>query len=771
GITSGMMARDSSNWIWVASWVGLSKFNIDRQEIINYFPDSKNPKSIPGISVPFVFIDHSSTVWVSVWSRGLYQYQPRTDDFAYLQLPVPNEKGYNTRAIHQDSHEDILLATDSHLYLMDSNYEVKKVHRYKGINSFWSDTKNGIWIGSEHGLFLMTSQDSIKDLTDEIGLTGFRIKSILGDDSGNLWLGTQKGLVRYNINGHFHHIFTIDDGLTGNIYLPACLKAKKGELYFGLSDGGVLRFHPDSIRLNDNIPKIVLTSFKNQKQKIKLRNISNLDTENNDKNIYEDLELKWFQNDLSISFVALNFTSPQKNQYRYKLENYDSDWNNTDQNNNNANYTNLDPGSYTFHVIGSNSDGVWNEEGVKINISILPPWYWNTYSKISLLILFGVALWFIRRYEKNREKLRYALQLEKVRSEELEEVDKLKTQFFSNISHELKTPITLITGPVKELIKQNRKEDKRYLHIIQGNAERLRSLVDQLLDLARIDARKLSLQTREIDFISFCRKIFNFYIPAAEEKDIRYIFRSSLLTLPLFFDPDKMEKIVNNLLSNAFKFTPRGKEIEMHIECDNAQVQLSVKDSGTGISENDLPKIFDRFFQADISHSRAFEGTGIGLSLAKELTELHHGRIKAESTLNRGTCIEIILPIGKEHLSPEEIVADDTGVSLSTSRVGHYGKSTLADLNPLPSSHLPTVLIVEDNEDMRGYLKLLLAKKYQILESDNGELALQVARDVIPDLIVSDVMMPKMTGFDFCEQIKADMLTCHIPILLLTVKS
>ena len=344
------------------------------------------------------------------------------------------------------------------------------------------------------------------------------------------------------------------------------------------------------------------------------------------------------QNDFNLEFAALNFVNPERNQYKYKLEPYEKQWIETNAGSRFARYTNISPGKYTFRVIGSNNDGVWNEDGATLVIIIAPPWWktWWAYTS------YGLALVGIFLYWRNNEIKRVKL---KDRAEHLSELDNLKTRFFTNISHEFRTPITLIQGPLKEMYKGTFKGDQRsVIGVMLRNVQRLSKLINQLLDLSKLEARKMKLQACQVELVQFLREITSSYESLAANKNIKYFFYPEVTELAVYIDAEKIEKVVHNLLSNAFKFTKEGGEIILYLKQDGKQCSISVKDTGIGIPTDQLDRIFDRFYQVDSSKTREYEGSGLGMALAKELVELHHGTISVESLEGKGTTFTVRLP-------------------------------------------------------------------------------------------------------------------------------
>jgi signal transduction histidine kinase/AraC-like DNA-binding protein len=651
--------------------------------------------------------------------------------------------------------------------------------------------KNGVlWVGTEGGgLNKLVPGDNEESpptfihYKEKDGLSSNIINGLLEDNHHNLWISTHNGLSKFNpdavddngvaLPSAFKNYY-VQDGFQDNTYLGAHFKNSKGEMFFGGINGFNV-FYPDSLKENLTIPDVVITDFKVLNEDYKL------DTSITEIN---QIVLSYNENFLSFDFAVLDYTAPQKNNYAYKLDGLDKDWNYVD-NRNFAHYTNLSSGEYTFRVKGSNNDGVWNEEGASIKIIILPP-LWNTWWAYSLYLLFVLGLLYsIRRYELNRTHLKNQHKLDEVKLKEQEKTDKMKSRFFANISHEFRTPLTLIFGPAEDVLEKTKEPDtKQSVGNIKRNASKLYSLVNQLLDLSKLEAGKMNLETSEQNVIPLLKGLVLSFTSLAERKKITLKFNTIEKNLNVYIDKDKVEKIITNLLSNAFKFTPEGGKVDFTVEKLIKDVEIRITDTGVGIPKERIDNIFDRFYQVDGSHTRENEGTGIGLALAKELVELHKGKIQVESKVGEGSTFTILLPLGKEHLKAEEIVEKEIGEETTktieeTELIPETEKSEEKDdIDLLLETGLsadqagkPLLLIVEDNSDVRNYIISHLEKDYGIQEAIDGEDGFNKSIAQIPDLIVSDVMMPKMDGFELCERLKTDERTSHIPVILLTAKA
>jgi signal transduction histidine kinase/DNA-binding response OmpR family regulator len=621
-------------------------------------------------------------------------------------------------------------------------------------------------------------------------------------------------LSRFNPQTETFRNYDVHDGLSSNQFYPgAFFKGRDDALFFG-GISGLNYFFPDHIKDNTWVPEIVITGFRIFNEPVTINR--NLVMENEDviflsKHISatREIVLSYRENIFSFEFAALDYRSPTKNKYAYQMEGVDPGWVYTDASRRFASYTHLDPGEYIFKVKGSNNDGIWNEEGTSIKITILPPW-WRTnwaYSFYVLLILSIVySIW---RFQTNRLKMRQQMEMEHFEADKLREVDRLKSHFFANISHEFRTPLTLIQGPVKQMLAREFKgnPDEQYRMILRYS-DRLLNLINQILDLSKLESGRMTLRVSQTDVPQFLKGIVQSFASLAERKKITLKFKADDEFMVGYLDRDKLEKIVTNLLSNAFKFTPEGGTIvvDLSLRGDMAQaistrqslpfqvdgiatsrqvgtrndsittgsIEIKVSNTGAGIPLDQLDKIFDRFYQTDESYTNDSKGTGIGLALAKELVEAHHGEIRAESELNKGTTLTVWLPIERDHFKPEEIV--DVHLSLPSNE--ELKGDVLDDIptdeavtKPKIPKSAPLLLIVEDNPDVTAYIRSFMEKNYHIITAENGEVGLKKAFKKFPDLIISDVMMPVMDGFELCHKLKSDENTSHIPVILLTAKA
>nr|NQU89769.1 response regulator [Bacteroidota bacterium] len=740
----------------------------------------KNP-SLAGASLLDLMEDSQGRIWATTANRGLYCIKPNDRDSLQAR-----------RYLHE--HYSFGLFTD------------------RNVHEVYEDINHNIWMRSVDALFKYNeSIDSIEYHAPFNDLFKGDKYNFTGDNSGHLWFITEKGLLRYNPVDNTQRslkLFGQSDGFYFDILRHTDInKNRSGQFHIGGTGeapigAGFCRFHPDSVH-GDNLhlPEIVITDFKIRNEP------AGLDSSITWK---KHIRLKHNQNFFSFEFAAIEYRDPEKNQHAFMLEGFDEDWNYSGTRRF-ANYTGVPPGEYIFRVKGSNNDGYWNEKGTAINLTILPPpWKtWWAYTLYSLLTISLIYIW--RRYDLKRHRLKQALEIEHVEAEKLKELDKMKSRFFANISHEFRTPLTLILGPIGKLMtKISDKESIGDLNMMQRNALRLQNLINQLLTLSKLESDQMKLHAVEENLTFLVKGYVQSFESLAIQRKVKLTLISNEENIPVFIDRDKLEKILYNLLSNAFKFTGEGGRIEVEITplppsrgdvgatppilkgtggITSPWVSISVTDTGRGIPIEKVPHIFDRFYQADDSHTRDQEGSGIGLALTKELVELHHGKISVKSELHSGTVFSIWFPMGRDHLKEDEIVRQIEKMDSSPAEVykpiqvdiSEEFTEPLKGPNQKPADFSfedidngksdPVLLIVEDNSDLRAYIRSYLDPGFKVIEAFDGEHGLRKATELIPDLIVSDVMMPKMDGVELCMRLKTDERTSHIPVILLTAKA
>ncbi|MCW8960274.1 MAG: ATP-binding protein, partial [Ignavibacteriaceae bacterium] len=663
-------------------WIGTAGSGMDRLKrksntFLHYQNDPENPKSISSKMVYCFYEDKSGNLWIGTNGGGLMMYNRNTDDFTYYKYDPKNPLGS-----------------------LSSNI----------ISSICQDENGILWIGTGGGGLNRFDKPKkrFEHYREKDGLANDLVWGVLNDGKGNLWISTGKGISKFNIKNKSFRNYDSKDGLQGNDFNQwASFKSSNGEMYFGGVNGFNV-INPDLIKENPYPPKIAITDFQVLHKAVSIGYDSLWERTILEKSITETklIELNHDDNIISFELTALDFHSPSKNKYAYFLEGFDKNWFYTDANHRNITYTNLDPGEYTLRVKGSNSDGVWNANGTSLKIIINSPWWATWWSYILYGFVFTLIFTGSTRFYLNRQRLRHQLQLEHEHAKKLEEIDQMKSSFYANISHEFRTPLMLILGPAEKLLSKITDDDHRkQAGLIKGNANKLLNLINQLLDLSKIEAGKLKLQASSGNIAQFIKGIVMEFEPIAEQKDITLKISLEKEEIVAYFDRDKLEKIILNVMSNAVKFTPKGGTISVNLKLIIHSLEIIVRDTGIGIPRSKLPNIFDRFYQVDGSHTREYEGTGIGLALTKELVELHKGQIFIDSEEEKWTEVSIYLPLGKAHLSEVEIVEP---ADVINSRIKPTQVEVSSEIEDSLNENLvdkTIVIVVEDNPDVREYIK------------------------------------------------------------------
>jgi signal transduction histidine kinase/ligand-binding sensor domain-containing protein/DNA-binding response OmpR family regulator len=794
---------DHQGVLWVGTYHGGLCRYVGNGRFQRFRHDPADPRTISDDKVWSLFEDSGKTLWIGTLSSGLDTLDRRTGSFNNLRSRLGFIVHSNSiSVITQDRDKNLWVGTADGISKIDYTGRTS-VHYFPDpgnpgslshdlVNCILSDSRGWIWAGTNDGLNLyIPSDDSFRHFTRENGLPDNLIKAIEEDRSGNLWVATTNGMAQIiidqiagqrpeNMNAQ---IFTYDDsdGLQNREFnVNASILTSRGEIVFG-GVGGMNIFLPENIERNENSPDIRFTGLHifNQEvrpgEKLNNRTIIPVSITQN-----PDITLHHSHNVFTIEFSALNYINPSRNLYAYKLEGFNKEWTYiTGTDAPRVTYTNLDPGSYIFRVRASNNDGVWNEEGISLKIKILPP-FWSTpfaYALYVAVLIF--ILWFARYMLLQKERMNFRIEQQKQESERMHQMDNMKIRFFTNMSHEFRTPLSLIISPVEGMMNETTDELlKQKLELVYRNARRLLSMINQLLDFRRMEVQEINLNPVNDDIVKFLKETTYSFSDLSERKNMQLTFFSSFHEFYTSFDPDKLEKIMFNLLSNAFKFTPEKGSVRVSVEFDEnnngtpkskstpKHLLIKVSDSGIGVAAEKHEKIFERFFQDNSTMAFSTIGSGIGLSLTREFVRLHGGTIKVESTPGTGSTFIVKLPVetARQVVIPktplkEEIQLPDT----------LNFKEPQIDL--LNNDGKPLVLLVEDNDDFRFYLKDNLRKKFRVIEAKDGYDGFFMAEKYLPDLMISDVMMQGMDGFELCEKVKKSPATSHIPVVLTTAQA
>jgi signal transduction histidine kinase/ligand-binding sensor domain-containing protein/DNA-binding response OmpR family regulator len=742
-----------------------------------------------------LFQDRSGQIWVGSYNGGLNLIENPADKivFKYFRNDPANESTIcddRIRCFLQDSENNLWIGTSNGLSLLKYEYlhsadkkfiniTRKPPDKYSLSNNdilcLHEDKQGNIWVATYGGGLNLLHKDSVtgkyrfEHYFKKHGLPSDVVFSILEDRNSNLWLGTDNGLCKFSSSGKQIEKFIDKEGLGDNFFSEGvCIVKTDGEFIFGQKSGFIC-FYPDSIKKDKRSYPIVLTGLNIFDEPV-VPGSENSPLKTSIETT-EEIKLKYNQNFLGIEFAVLDFKNPEKIQYAFILENFEEKWNYV-INQNKAVYRVLRPGEYTFKVRGTNSDGLWMTEPAVLQITILPP-VWET--KAAFIIYLGLILfliWLIRYIVLRQVKMKHEIILEKRLTED-------KLTFFTNISHEFKTPLTLINGLTEDLLTNNDypPDLRNDINLVKKNSTKLLMLIEQLLDFRRIQKGKMDLKTEPVELVTFFKDIYFTFLPMTEKKNIEFVFKSNFKKYTGWIDPKHIEKVIINLMSNAIKHTPEKKKIicDLHIFHDNKEIELKIIDQGEGISQENLAGIFDRFAFIKNDVYGKYSGSGIGLSLSRDLVKLHKGEITVESDVDKGSTFLVRLPVGEFAYSDEEKMISDHVPEITDVIVDIEDEIELSETDSsrkLTSSAVKSqILVIEDNDDMRNYLTEKLNKYFVVAVAGDGEKGLEIANRIMPDLIICDIMMPKIDGLEVTRQLKSNFTTSHIPVIILTAKS
>ena len=722
----------------LATDAGFKIFDSNTGQFQHYFNRNDQPFSISNNHLNCLLKDKDNNIWIGTTGGGLNRFDTRTGKFkTYLS---------NDRAEGSIS-ENI-------------------------IGSLFQDSNGNIWVCTLDGLDKYIKEtDSFVTYSKNNGFASNVFNSMVEDKNGDLWITTEKGIS--TLNPRTNVVRNFDDA-DGSFVNSEIFRDKDGSIYLA-GNKGIEYFDPVKMKQNREIPPVFISDFQIFNKSIAptpkgplKENLGNA----------KEVTLNYNQSVFSIEFVALNYTLPEKNQYAYMLEGFDKKWNFAGTQHK-ATYTNLDPGTYTFRVKAANNDGFWNREGKTLIIIITPPWYKTWYAYGFYFLMICCLIYAYVKYRENQAKLRYEIKLAHLQSEQEKELNERKLSFFTHISHEFRTPLTLIINPVKELLYKEKEVDAASINIIYRNARRLLGLVDQLLLFRKAEAGAEKLKVSKLNIADLSKEVFLCFSYQAKSKNIQFDFQSCSEQLELYADREKLEIVLFNLLANALKFTPEGGKVSLVITEDDKHIGIEISDSGCGIPQGTGDKLYTRFYQEHNGAKNGQGGFGIGLFLVKNFVERHKGTVSYESDPGKGTIFHIQLLKGADHFSGEILIEDEINISnglkeliedeISVNSVVEEANELLADSDL--NAELKSILIIDDNKDFREYLKQIFKIDYRVYEASDGLAGLEMIREVLPEIVISDVMMDGMSGIELCAMVRDDMSISHIPIILLTSSS
>lgn len=783
----------AKNELWIGTFTeGIFIVDPTTKKLIKNKLSKKLQKTLSQTGVYSIKQENNNIIWIGTFGKGLIRY-----DLSNKKIRIFENKsdGINAlsnnriRSIFIDSSKRIWVTTQSGLNcfnLTETLSEKLAIKHYfydKHLNAgtdilcIFEDSSNKIWVGTKGIGFYMFDGVDFKKI--EIKNTNAEISSIhaIAEDAGHfLWLSTNHGLVKYHPKKNNFTLYDQTDGIVSNEFNDNsvhCFKNKK--LFFG-GPAGITFFDPMNITQNNYAPQAIITDLMIKNEKINPDGADSI----LDKSITytNKIILNYDKANFSIRFAIPNFINSTNNQYAYRLKGLENEFSISKKNE--ANYTIQNPGTYIFEVKGANNNAVWNTKITSLEIVVKPAPWRSPFAFTGYALLILLALFSLIRFLKSKAKLKHKFELEHREKERNEEINKSKLQFFTNISHEFRTPLTLILGPLEQILidyKGSNKMHKKLL-VIENSAKHLLHLINRLMDFRKLENNQFKLQSAEGNIVKFLKEIYFSFSEYAKDGNYEYTFDSSEEPILAYYDRNKLERVFYNIISNAFRYTPKGGHIAIRIKKEEEVVKISIEDNGVGIAEKHIDKIFDRFFEIPThNHSnKAYnKGTGIGLSIAKNIVGLHSGNITVKNNQETGAIFEVFLPLGRAHLQDDEILKDFRPSDDLTQYVAQLERNTIninddvEDLVLDEDKH--SILLVEDNKPLRSFIKNLLKSEYSIIEAENGKIGMQKAIQHVPDLIISDVIMPEMVGTELCASIKANIKTSHIPVILLTART
>jgi len=822
------LLADGDQGVWVGSNVGLSYFNHKSGQVTHYLQSASSNKlnSTETYDVNFIHPSGDGGVWVGLWGKGINLFTKERQLKDYPFKPGVREANFNTlenfnsefllgtqgmgvvafnpmtkqyrvpfaelgkknflnksiAAIRVLNGKEIWVGTVGFgLYVFDvSNRKLRHYVKsaeigalsYNHVNKIYQDRQKRIWVMTQGGGLnqYLGAGKGFKVFTVNNGLGSNSLRGMVEDAKGDMWFSTNGGISKMDGKTLKFVNFEEADGLQGKEFMTnAVAKNSQNWLFFG-GVNGLNYLKSDSLRMRLDVPPVYFTKLK----------IFNKEVEAGEDNSplrvdilsTKHLVLQPNQSVFSLDFVALEYQRPKNNRYAYYLDGFENEWNLVGTQRT-VTYTNLSPGDYIFKVKASNSDGIWAEKPYELKITVLPPWYRTWWAYLLYLVLLAAVIYAFIREVQVREAFRTDLRLKEIEKERIQELEQVKTHFFTNISHELRTPLTLITSPLEKYFLSNaslNKDQKTKINSIYQNAQKLLRLINQLLDLSKIESGNVQPVVEKHDLVRQLHSIKQSFDAYAQQKQIKLKWDAPVESLFVYYDADIIEKCVTNLLSNAFKFTPEdgiiGIRLELHKVYKGAsesinRVSIHVSDTGKGISAEHRQHIFDRFYQIPEKVDRV--GTGVGLSLCKELIEVHRGSIEVQSDLGAGSDFKIQFPVTLE--------AFDPGWVKSGSKEVKELQSQLVDSAQVIQQEKQILLIVEDHAEMRAFIREIFEGTFQVIDADRGETGLEMALTYLPDVVITDWMMPGMSGVNLCKQIRKNAKTSHIPVVILTSKS
>lgn len=766
---------DKKGDIWIATFTnGINRYHPTTRQFKKYA--CINPVTGEENRVVFcLYTDARGDLWAATLRNGgvyggLYRYNPAADRFDAFDNRLSD-----LFSLREDSRGVLWGGNLNQLIKID---KAGKAHQYFTIGhlvrTMTEDEQGNFWIGTEGGgliLFDRNQQKIVARYTTNEGLSNDVILSILPDGKGNLWMSTFNGLCKFNTLTRTCKNYYQDDGLQSNQFsYNAGLALHSGDMVFG-GIKGLNIFTPATIDTVYTMPGLFFANIN-----VNGRTLAQADKyiRRTSEDQITHIEVPYSEAVFSFNFTALEYSLPRKIRYAYFMEGWDRNWNYTGSLRT-ASYTHLNEGSYTLRIKNTNAGGTWNTRELILHITVLPPWYRSWWALIGYGLFATTLVYLFFRYKVRQNRLRYDISVARLNAQKEKEVNDKKIAFFTHISHEFRTPLTLIINPVKQLLAGSKDENTEELNVVFRNARRLLSLVDQLLLFRKADSDGDTLKLVQLDFLLLCREVYLCFVQQARLKKIDYRFEVPAVLPELYADREKMEIVLFNLLSNALKFTPAGGSVTFGIRETATTVIVTVADSGYGIPAEVGDQLFSKFYQVPDNNVSTRGGFGIGLYLVKHFAESHHGKIRYESLPGKGTAFELTLLKGQEHFGQQPIYQDIPETSAYLQELAEVNDTPLPEAEKKDLTTLitekQTILVVDDDQELRKYITRIFEADFTVLESETGEEGLRLATLYLPDIIISDITMKGMTGVALCTKIKENAAIAHIPVVLVTAST
>ena len=779
------MLKSKDGKLWVGTFNG-GLYCMNGSQVRSYKEGTGN--ALASNNVWALVEDDKGRIWIASLGGGLQCLEPLSGTFETYTS--------NNSALLENNVTSLCWVDDNTLFFgtasqgvgtMDMRTrEIKKIQGQSdsmklsndAVNHVYKDSRGLVWIATREGLNVYdTRRHMFLDLSPVAEAKGNFIAAITEDQERNMWVSTSRKVIRVTVasDGKGSYLFdsrayNSEDGLQNCDFNQRSIKTLHNGIIAIGGLYGVNIFAPDHIRYNKMLPNVMFTGLSLFDEAVKVGQSYGgrvlIEKELND---VENVEFDYKQNIFSVSFASDNYNLPEKTQYMYKLEGFNNDWLTLPVGVHNVTFTNLAPGKYVLRVKAINSDGYVGIKEATLGIVVNPP-FWMSWWAYLLYAAGLVVVLFLARYRMlKREREKFHLQQIENEVAKNEEINNMKFRFFTNVSHELRTPLTLIISPLEGMLKETTDELQSIrLQLMYRNAQRLLHLVNQLLDFRKGEMSTHQLSLSEGYIISYVHSVCNSFLLMADKKHIQFSFFSGIDTFSMAFDADKVGKIVMNLLSNAFKFTPEGGRVTVmieHVAGTPDMLEIKIADTGIGISDVDKEHIFERFYQADHKGVEETTGNGIGLSLVRDFVTLHEGEVKVFDNIGTGSVFVIQFPV--KHVETQVQLPPETGISIGEEEDKEIKEETREETE---RKDFPLLLIVDDNEDFRIFMRYSLELQYRVKLAVNGNEAWEMMQEELPDLVISDVMMPQMDGNELCRLIKQDKRTAHIPVILLTAR-